>query len=165
MAWLRIGAALVLLAASWSFRVPQVEKSRGKSESEQLGEKVYREHCLSCHQANGSGVPYTYPPLARADWVSGPQEYLIQMLLQGISGPFYVNGELFDDEMPAYDYLTDREIAAVLTYIRKNFGNQAGPVTPEEVARVRALLQEETPVSEPPRGGTQTDRPGADGAP
>ncbi len=48
-----------------------------------------------------------------------------------------VNGQLYDDEMPQYSYLSDREIADLLTYIRQNFGNDASAVSPEEVAEVR----------------------------
>lgn len=101
------------------------------------GKDVYERYCLSCHQADGTGVPYTYPPIARADWVNGDPELLIRMLLNGISGPFYVNGELYNEEMPAYDYLSDEEIAAVLSYIRQDFGNDADPVSAEEVVAIR----------------------------
>lgn len=130
---LMAGLVLTFLAA---IATPALSEDEGKDRQE-LGKKVYDQYCLSCHQADGSGVPYTYPPVARTDWVNGDPEYLIRMLLNGISGPFYVNGELYNDEMPAYDYLSSDEIAAVLTYLRQNFGNEADPVSADQVETIR----------------------------
>lgn len=101
------------------------------------GEEVYRIHCLSCHQSDGSGVPGMYPPIINTDWVSGDKERLIGIILFGMEGPMEVNGEHYSSIMPEQSYLSDQEIADVLTFIRSNFDNQATPVVPEEVAAVR----------------------------
>jgi len=58
-------------------------------------------------------------------------------LLNGQQGEIKVNGQLFRGVMPTHQYLTDEQIADVLTYVRSNFGNSASAVLPEEVAGIR----------------------------
>ena len=100
------------------------------------GQLVYEQNCLSCHQAGGSGVPNLNPPLRGTDWVLGDKTRLINVLLKGLQGQ-EVEGDVYDNAMPAHDFLTDPQIADVLTYIRSNFGNKASAVTAEEVKAVR----------------------------
>jgi mono/diheme cytochrome c family protein len=79
-----------------------------------------------------------YPPLANSDWVEGDKTRIIESIIFGLEGPIEVNGETYNNAMPAMDYLTDEEIATILTYVRSNFGNDASAITIEEVAKVRA---------------------------
>jgi mono/diheme cytochrome c family protein len=102
-----------------------------------LGQKIYSQYCLVCHQSSGSGVPNMYPPLAKSDWVQGEKTRLIQVLLNGLSGQIKVNNETYNQVMPSHSFLKDEEIAAVLSYVRQNFGNQAEAITPEEVKALR----------------------------
>ncbi|MEO1414341.1 MAG: cytochrome c [Bacteroidota bacterium] len=111
---------------------PKVDKAAS------LGEKVYKMNCLVCHQKNGKGNLGLYPPLAGTDWVTGDKERLIGVLLNGMQGEIEVNGETYNNVMASYATLKDEEIAAVLTYIRSNFGNEASAVTAAEVAAVRS---------------------------
>ena len=101
------------------------------------GEKLYMKYCLTCHQKDGSGVPNMFPQIKKSDWVNGDKERLIKLLLNGLKGEIEVNGELFSQVMPQQNYLTDVQIALVLTYIRQNFGNDASAVKPEEVTTIR----------------------------
>lgn len=101
-----------------------------------LGRAIYSQYCLACHQADGSGVPGLYPPLKDTEWVSGDKERLIRVVLEGIGGPMEVNGETYNQEMAAHDFLSDEEIAAVLTFCRAEF-TDAGPVYASEVSKVR----------------------------
>jgi mono/diheme cytochrome c family protein len=110
------------------------------AESVKKGEKVYAESCLPCHQADGSGVPGFYPPITDTDWVSGDKKRLIGLTLKGISGPIDVNGEPYSGEMAGHEYLTDQEIADLLTFLRRSFGNSGEPVTPAEVSDLRTSL-------------------------
>lgn len=109
----------------------------------EAGKKVYVKSCLSCHMADGGGVPGLNPPLKKTDWVSGDKKRLINVILRGLENPITVNGEEYANPMPPQAYLTDKEIADVLTYIRASFGNKATAVTTAEVAGQRAKL---TPV-------------------
>jgi len=102
------------------------------------GSLVYAGICLPCHQAGGTGVEGKYPPLAGSEWVAGDPAILIRILLHGLQGPIQVKGRPFNNEMPALgNQLSDAEIAAVLSYVRANFGNQAAAVDPKQVAGIR----------------------------
>lgn len=107
-----------------------------------LGEKVYKQYCFACHQMDGNGVPGNFPPLRETDWVNGDKERLIELVINGMEGPIEVNGETYNNVMTAHGFLSDEEIAAVLTYVRSNFGNNSSEVTVEEVQQVRASLTE-----------------------
>lgn len=105
-----------------------------------LGREIFGA-CMQCHQADGRGVAGTYPPLAASEFVTGDERRLATILLNGISGPFVVNGVTYNSEMPKWrDYFSDEELAAVMTYVRNSWGNKASPVSKETVAKVRADL-------------------------
>jgi len=104
-----------------------------------LGEQVYQSYCIACHQKDGSGVPGAFPPLRETDCVNGEKSVLISAVLNGLQGPIEVNGEPYNNVMTAHDFLTDEEVAAVLTYVRNSFGNQASEVSAQEVADLRGL--------------------------
>lgn len=112
-------------------------KSASADMSNHPGKKVYDSVCLACHMADGSGVPGMHPPLIDTDWVNGDKERLIKITLEGMSGKIEVNGEVYNSLMPPHSHLSDKQIADVLTYIRKSFGNDASEITKEEVQKVR----------------------------
>jgi mono/diheme cytochrome c family protein len=101
------------------------------------GEDVYKRHCLACHQTDGSGNPGMYPPLDNTKMVNGEKEELIAIILNGLSGEIEVKGEIYNQVMVPHNFLSDREIADVLTYVRNSFGNSSSRVMEEEVAAVR----------------------------
>lgn len=101
------------------------------------GATVYRTHCFACHQMNGKGISSHYPPLAQNKTVTGDKEQLVGILLNGLSGEIEVNGEKFNLVMLPHDFLTDSQIADVLTYIRNSFGNNADAVKTAEVKVIR----------------------------
>jgi mono/diheme cytochrome c family protein len=104
------------------------------------GEATYSTVCAACHQANGKGLPGAFPSLAGSEWVTGDAETPIRVVIAGLSGPIKAAGADFNSMMPPPPGLDDEKIAAVLTYVRKSFGNTAGAVTKEQVAAVRAGL-------------------------
>jgi glucose/arabinose dehydrogenase len=108
------------------------------------GEKIFTVYCAACHQNDGKGASGRFPPLAGTDWVTGDKKRLIGILLNGLEGSIVVNGETYINAMPQHGFLSDREIANVLTYIRQSFGNAASDVSQEEVAKIRAALKKET---------------------
>ncbi len=104
------------------------------------GLAVYnRPTCGACHQPNGQGTPGLFPPLAASEWVlEKDPSRIIRIVLDGVAGPMTVKGTAYNNAMPGWAaQLNDEEIAQVITYIRKAWGNNAGPVKPEEVAAVR----------------------------
>ncbi len=121
-------------------------KSAGKNQAQaekpkaEPGRILYIQFCLSCHMENGEGVPSLYPPLTQTEYVLGDKEALIKIILLGQEGPIEVKGQMYNNIMTKLDFLGDKEISEVLTYVRSNFGNNAEPVTPEEVRSVRNSL-------------------------
>ena len=79
----------------------------------------------------------SYPPLIKTDMVLNDKDKLIEITLNGLSGKIEVNGKIYNNIMPPHSHLSDKQIADVLTYVRKSFGNNASEVTVEEVQKVR----------------------------
>jgi mono/diheme cytochrome c family protein len=101
------------------------------------GAKVYQTNCSSCHQANGQGVPGTFPPLAGNPVVTGDATKVIHIVKYGLNGKIDVKGTSYNGMMPAWgQQLSNGDIAAVVTYIRSSWGNSASPVTEAQVAAV-----------------------------
>jgi mono/diheme cytochrome c family protein len=101
------------------------------------GKKVYAKECLSCHQADGGGVPRLNPPLAESSWVVGDKAKIIAIVLNGMTDRVPIDGEYYSNSMASHRHLSNQQIADVLTYVRTNFGNKASAVTAAEVAAVR----------------------------
>jgi glucose/arabinose dehydrogenase/mono/diheme cytochrome c family protein len=115
-----------------------------------LGKEIYAKegYCETCHQSNGKGLPASgFPPLTGTKWVMGSDDRLIKLVLKGLLGPIEVNGHKYPGQVPMTPFeglLNDREVAAVLTYVRNSFGN-TGPVVKEEaVKKVRAASAKHT---------------------
>ena len=109
-----------------------------------LGKRQFQAACMACHQVNGLGIPGAFPPLAGSEWAKGSEERAIRIVLHGLGGEVKVGAAVFNGVMPSFGKVPgsgynwrDDQIAAVLTYIRQEWGNQAGPVTPEQVMAVR----------------------------
>ena len=117
---------------------PSSTKSSGNFLS--LGAKIYEQQCEQCHQAQGQGVDNAYPALAqnRAVLLSDPTNLVQAVLYGGYPAATAHNPRPFG--MPPFVLtLEDKEIAAVLTHLRTQWGNQASEVTPLQVNRIRAL--------------------------
>jgi mono/diheme cytochrome c family protein len=103
-----------------------------------LGKRQFTNNCASCHQPTGMGVAGQYPPLSKSEWVLGSERRLISILLHGLEGPINVEGVVYNGAMPNWGKsMNDKQIAAVLTYIRQEWGNSAGPISPDQVKAVR----------------------------
>lgn len=119
--------------------------SKAEAKAYELGAEIYHRdaHCVTCHQATGQGMEKIYPPLVDSPWATGSEERLVKLTLHGLWGPMEVNGTTYDPSkgvppMTAFkSLLNDEELAAVLTYVRNTWGNQASVVSPETVGEVR----------------------------
>ena len=121
-------------AASRSSAAPGAPASAGQPAWAALGEQVYGNKCAACHQLTGQGLPGVFPPLKGSAVVNSPDptEH-IRTVLRGLSGK-PIGGVTYPSPMPAFaDQLSDEELAAVLSYERTSWGNQAPPVKPEDV--------------------------------
>lgn len=127
-----------------NFKLPDPETDDQAKRTTSRGTALYRTYCAGCHQQNGKGDGNLFPPLAGSDWVNGgpymEKSLAIQTLLKGMDGPVRVLNKPYNGVMPAHAYLQDRDIAAVLTYIRSHFGNNSSIVTAGEVFQMRKKL-------------------------
>jgi mono/diheme cytochrome c family protein len=104
------------------------------------GQKLYARHCLSCHQADGGGVPNMQPAIAGGAWVKGDPGALASFVMTGGFDSAARKESESHNVMPAFAQLSDAELAAILTYIRQKFGDGATPVSSSDVAAARATL-------------------------
>jgi mono/diheme cytochrome c family protein/glucose/arabinose dehydrogenase len=103
----------------------------------EAGKETYTLVCGACHQPHGLGQEGLAPPLVDSDWATGSPERLTRIALQGLRGPITVKGKKYELEMPPVGVLEDEQIAGALTYIRREWGHTASPVTPDFVKKVR----------------------------
>ncbi|WP_316818533.1 PVC-type heme-binding CxxCH protein [Pedobacter nyackensis] len=100
--------------------------------------------CVTCHQEDGKGLGLAgFPPLAKTMWVEGSIDRLIKLTLKGLHGPIEVLGKKYPGQVPMTPFggmLNDDEVAAVLTYVRNSFGNNASAVSPAKVKEIRASI-------------------------
>jgi len=89
------------------------------------GKAVFAAQCAACHQATGKGLPGVFPPLDGSEWVQGDTRILANILLHGINGEISVAGVTYSGAMPAFQQLSDAELAAVASYIRSAWSNKA----------------------------------------
>ncbi len=80
------------------------------------GEAVYRTYCIACHLGNGRGDISRFPPLDSSEYVMGDKKRLINIILQGLQGEITVKGRKYNNVMPPHNFLSDDDIALVLTY-------------------------------------------------
>ncbi|WP_436410926.1 cytochrome c oxidase subunit II [Vibrio hepatarius] len=107
-----------------------------KDELMTLGEKTYLDRCAVCHQANGAGIPGAFPAITGSKVATGEVSTHIDTVLNGRPGT----------AMQAFaNQLTDKEIAAVVTYQRNGLGNSTGDLV--QASDVNAMRASESPTS------------------
>ncbi len=110
-----------------------------------LGKQHYAVVCAACHQPHGKGLQALAPPLVDSEWVTGSPTRLIALVMEGVMGPIEVDGKLYKmpdiqplmPGMRANPEVDDEELAAMLTYVRNEWGNAASPITPKMVKEWR----------------------------
>ena len=116
-----------------------------ESEVMSRGEKIYGEVCFACHGSDGRGEPVAASDsagatravaLAGSPRVVGHRDYVIKVLLHGLTGP--INGRQYPDVMIPFGQNTDEWLASIGSYVRNAFGNRAAFISARDVARARA---------------------------
>jgi mono/diheme cytochrome c family protein len=107
------------------------------------GQAIFADSCAGCHQADGSGVPRMFPPLAHnANVQQRDPTTVVRVILQGAQ-TVATDKRPTPFAMPAYDWkLNDDEVAAVATYVRNSWGNAAPPVDAGKVGDMRKSLHQ-----------------------
>ncbi len=115
----------------------------GTGEGPADGAAIFSDICSACHAADGSGKAGEFPPLAgNRDLFLSP-EFPVRVVLSGMSGPIETTGDYIDKAMPSFDFLSDEEIAAVVDFVRGQWGNDAlspsgmSKITPSDVSKAR----------------------------
>jgi mono/diheme cytochrome c family protein len=118
--------------------------AKGPADPKVVGKALFSANCITCHQATGLGVPGQYPPLAGSEVELGDAtNHLIAIVLKGLQGPVVVAGKPFNNAMQAWEaQYTDQQMAAILTYVRSDWGNNAAPVTADMVKEIRAEFKD-----------------------
>lgn len=142
-----------------SLRNSLSSKSLSTEEKQQyiVGKPLYETACASCHGLDGQGLVPIAPPLVESEWVEGSEERLVMVVLHGLEGPITVKGKVYkapevQPVMPGIKYsqdFTDEKIAALLTYIRNAWTNEATAIHPETVSAIRKeTMDRQTPYKE-----------------
>ncbi len=104
------------------------------------GAAAFAGNCAACHQPTGAGLPGVFPPLAGSEWAVADAKIPVQILLKGLGGPITVKGGNYAGAMPTFGKtLDDATLAAILTHVRKTWGNSAAPVEASAFADGRKL--------------------------
>lgn len=106
----------------------------------EAGKAMFEATCAPCHQLHGFGMEGLAPPLVDSEWVAGTPNRLARILLNGLRGPVTVKGRKYDMDMPALGSLEDEQIAALLTYIRREWDHTYDPVAPQTVIDARKAV-------------------------
>lgn len=101
------------------------------------GHTLFESNCSSCHQTTGLGLPGSFPPLAKSDFLMNRPDMGIGILLHGINNePITVNGKHYQGVMPNLS-LTDDQVASILTYVRNSWGNKSPGIKAADVKKIR----------------------------
>ena len=107
---------------------PDPNKTWTLDELKAQGEKVYAQNCVACHQANGMGIPNTFPALSGSKIATGDKAAHMHIVLDGKPGT----------AMAAFKHLSDADLAAVITYERNAWSNKTGDmITPADIKAAR----------------------------
>jgi mono/diheme cytochrome c family protein len=131
-------ARRVLLKLEWPGKpAPVVEVAPLTAEEQQrfqAGAAIYKNVCVGCHQEDGRGKEKLAPTLVESRYANGEPTAAMRILLAGKEGAIGLMP-------PLGGALSDEQMAAVLTYIRREWGNTGTPVQPDEVTEIRGLTK------------------------
>jgi nitrite reductase (NO-forming)/hydroxylamine reductase len=133
--------ALLAPAATHAAAVHAAEAVQGAAKARlDEGGKVYQSYCQACHQATGQGMAGAFPPLAGADYLLEDPLRGVRAVLEGVSGEIVVNDRKYNSVMPHLNYLSDEQVADVVTYVLNTWGNDGGVIVPAQVASLRTEI-------------------------
>jgi mono/diheme cytochrome c family protein len=101
------------------------------------GKTLFQAICATCHQVTGRGLDGLAPPLLDSEWVLGPPEQVMRIVLHGVRGPIVVLGRTHTGDMPSFGALDDNQLSSILTYVRREWGHTGSPIDPAQLKAVR----------------------------
>jgi mono/diheme cytochrome c family protein len=133
-----LAGAVAILTCAAVAQTPQGDAA--PADTRPPGQQLYARHCLSCHQADGGGVPNMQPAIRGGTWVKGDPRALALFVMTGGFDSASRKDSDVGNVMPPFRQLPDAELAQILTFIRAKFGNGASPVSEAQVAEARTSL-------------------------
>lgn len=97
------------------------------------GKRLYEINCANCHQKDGTGLGKLMPPLQNSDYMMADVSRTAHIIKHGQQGEIVVNGQTYNNKMPANPHLTNMEIAQIMTYIYNIWGNKEGVISSKDV--------------------------------
>ena len=139
----------ILFAVLWlggqAIAQQDVVNERLPKQGNEAGQAAYLANCAACHQPDGKGLAGAFPPLAKSDYLNARDgKEIAGHVLQGISGTMVVNGETYNNVMPAQSHLSDADIAAIINYVYASWGNSGKTLTEADVTEQRKVLSVST---------------------
>jgi len=129
----RASAIDVASALTWPGKKSVAPPAKPLTPAEQkryaAGQQQYLTTCVACHQIGGTGLANVAKPLIGSEWALSIPERVVRIVLHGKEGTMLMP--------PVGSALTDEQIANVLTYVRRSWGNSASAIDPAQVAEVR----------------------------
>ncbi|MDO9551037.1 cytochrome c [Rhodonellum sp.] len=103
------------------------------------GKLLYGQHCANCHKDDGKGLGKLIPPLNPSDYMVEDIGRTVRLIKNGMEGEIMVNGNSYNQAMPANPKLTNIEIAQISTYLYNIWGNEKGLIS---IPQVEVYLKE-----------------------
>jgi mono/diheme cytochrome c family protein/glucose/arabinose dehydrogenase len=116
---------------------PMVPLTAEEQTRYEAGKALFNGVCAACHQPHGRGLEGVAPPLVDSEWVLGTDQRLVRIVLHGLTGPVSVKGRNYRLDMPAFGAFSDDQISGILTFVRREWENNAAPVEPGTVNAIR----------------------------
>ena len=99
------------------------------------GTRLYENYCANCHQSDGRGLGKLIPPLRDADYFKASIHRTVWIIRNGQKGEITVNGQKYDQPMPANAQLTPLEISQITTYLYNIWGMKEGVISASDVEK------------------------------
>lgn len=97
------------------------------------GKILYENYCGNCHQNDGTGLGKLIPPLKGSDYMKDNIGRTVSIIKNGLKGEILVNGQVYNQPMPANSQLTNMEIAQITTYLYNIWGNEKGIIDAKQI--------------------------------
>lgn len=97
------------------------------------GKILYENYCGNCHQKDGTGLGKLIPPLKGSDYMKDNIGRTVSIIKNGLKGEILVNGQVYNQPMPANSQLTNMEIAQITTYLYNIWGNEKGIIDAKQI--------------------------------
>jgi len=116
----------------------EVAQGNARQLDMEKGRELYQQHCAACHQPEGQGLTGAFPPLANSDFIARDPGAVLDVTVNGRQGKMVVNGVEYNNVMPAMSYLSDKDLARIITFVLNSWGNPGGQVSLAQVKEFRA---------------------------